>query len=454
MNLMRLCAFLAAIAISLTAYSQDLPYSTGFESGDGFAPGVYGPGVIDSTGNWSVEDGTAAIQSAAVYEDLQALEIGPSSAVDASRSGGTAQTIWVQGAYRGMTQDENPDISGLGPRSALLYFNTTQGIMVYDGLADPADWVEIGNTVDSDSWYLITIRLDFASRTWDLYVGDRLLNAGIGFMDPTLSTFSGFRCRASQNGSDYLDNFYVGLAPPPNIPVPTHTPTPTATDTPTNTPTGTNTPTPTNTPTATSTPIAPNYFACYDQSESISAYEQDVPHVLPVTVDQSGTVTDLYVYVDIEHDDVGDLELTLQSPAGTQVTLLERWGASGTFLDGRFDKDYPVAEGAGALNRFNNEQAEGQWTLTLVDRNVPNGGTLEQWCLELALPEETEVPTPTNTPTPGPGDTNEDGKIDGHDLFYFSLQWHQDATLENSSCNPNQDDMIDECDLVDLMKRW
>ena len=221
MNLMRLCAFVAGIAISLASYSQDLPYTTGFEPAEGYILGVYGPGPIDATANWNVEDGTAAIRHTVVYEDLQALEIGPLSAVDAPRSGGAAQTIWVQGAYRGMPQDEDPDISGLGPRSALLYFNTTQGVMVYDGLADPADWVEVGASVNSESWYLITIRLDFASRTWDLYLGDSLIAEGIGFMDPTLSTYNGFRYRASQNGSDYFDSFYVGLETPANIPVPT-----------------------------------------------------------------------------------------------------------------------------------------------------------------------------------------------------------------------------------------
>lgn len=66
-------------------------------------------------------------------------------------------------------------------------------------------------------------------------------------------------------------------------------------------------------------------------------------------------------------------------------------------------------------------------------------------------PTTTETPTPTATPVPG--DMNNDGRVDGNDLFFFSHHWQQSATTEHP-CNLIPDSLIDESDLIQLLREW
>jgi len=238
---------IAALLLTLftsIGWTQDpFLYEAGFEVSEGFTdPGPFVFGVNpDINADWTVLEGVAAIvdvtQMTSIAEG-RSLEVNPLSVVDTNRAGSGAESeVWLQGSYRTVPQDTAPDLEGLGldPSSALMYFDSTDGIMVYNGLTSA--WEPIGVQVDpvGDTWYLVTIRLDFSvPRTWDIYVDNVLEATGIGFKDPDLVTgYSGFRCRSGDQGSGYLDNFYVGQAPPINIATPTPTPTQTPTPTPT-----------------------------------------------------------------------------------------------------------------------------------------------------------------------------------------------------------------------------
>ena len=242
---------LSATLVCSLSLAQINTYTTGYEADETppFEEGTYEFGVnddIDGSGNWIVEAGSAAIQSGTVSTDLQALEIQANGVVNAPLAegdSGTATEIWLQGYYRTDPQDADPEVTELGNSSALMYFNSTQGIKVYNGAANPAAWEALDPpfAVDAGTWYLVTIRLDFSNQLWDIFINDELRKTGIGFKD-ALTSYSGFRCRSSEQGRGYLDDFYLSQSKPSNI-LDTPTPTPTVTETPTATVTPTATPT-------------------------------------------------------------------------------------------------------------------------------------------------------------------------------------------------------------------
>jgi hypothetical protein len=118
-----------------------------------------------------------------------------------------------------------------------MYFDSQNGVMVYNGFNSA--WEAIGYPVDptGNSWYLITIKLDFEGSlergTWDIYVDNILQATGIGFKDASLTGYNGFRCRSGDGGVGYLDDFYLSQTLPPNLAPPTPTPSPTPSPSPT-----------------------------------------------------------------------------------------------------------------------------------------------------------------------------------------------------------------------------
>jgi subtilisin-like proprotein convertase family protein len=125
-----------------------------------------------------------------------------------------------------------------------------------------------------------------------------------------------------------------------------------------------------------------------------------------ISVPDAGRVTGLKAGVRLDHPRPGDLEVTLAGPAGDEVILSLQNGRGGRHYGGGaagcggtlavFDDGAgtPV-EGAAApfLGAFRPEEplaklagteAEGDWTLRIVDDGEGAGGTLYCWQLELA----------------------------------------------------------------------
>lgn len=114
-----------------------------------------------------------------------------------------------------------------------------------------------------------------------------------------------------------------------------------------------------------------------------------------------GTVNDLSVFLQLTHQRVGDLRITLESPAGTPVVLLDRPGVPAT-VEGCTDDDFtlrfldsasldlephcpgtaPWAVGPARpmqpLSVFNDENRAGTWTLTIEDNLEIGWGDLVQ----------------------------------------------------------------------------
>lgn len=117
-------------------------------------------------------------------------------------------------------------------------------------------------------------------------------------------------------------------------------------------------------------------------------------------------VKDVNVRVNIAHTYVGDLELRLISPGGTVIPLvLNRGGSSPLgFVNTVFDDEAAASITTGTakftgswqpegslpaldtpLSRIDGQSAYGFWTLQVVDNRALNGGSLQNWSIDLLL---------------------------------------------------------------------
>jgi subtilisin-like proprotein convertase family protein len=106
------------------------------------------------------------------------------------------------------------------------------------------------------------------------------------------------------------------------------------------------------------------------------------------------SIADLNVFLDLTHTFPGDLDITLTSPTGTVVELTSDNGGTtdDLFATVTFDDEAVasivtitapggVFQPEGALSGFDGENANGTWTLNVVDDAGGDVGTLRSWCL-------------------------------------------------------------------------
>ena len=138
---------------------------------------------------------------------------------------------------------------------------------------------------------------------------------------------------------------------------------------------------------------------------------QDLPIVIPsdapnskastISVAEGLVITDVNVYVEITHSYVGELAVTLTSPSGQSITLMEGVCAYPDYsfyadINAKFDDEgsdlvcgssSPVVSGTlkpqiGSLDMFNSQSTEGDWTLSITDIYSGDGGSLDYFALE------------------------------------------------------------------------
>ncbi len=113
-----------------------------------------------------------------------------------------------------------------------------------------------------------------------------------------------------------------------------------------------------------------------------------------VVSDVFGTVVDVNVTLDVTHTFDADLVITLVSPAGARVVLLNRVGSGGdNFRGTAFDDEavLPISGGSApfrgdfrpneSLSAFDNEPSNGDWLLEIADIAGADIGTLNSWSL-------------------------------------------------------------------------
>jgi subtilisin-like proprotein convertase family protein len=98
------------------------------------------------------------------------------------------------------------------------------------------------------------------------------------------------------------------------------------------------------------------------------------------TMPTTGEISEVAVFLDITHTYLGDLDITLTSPAGTTVALHSRSGGSADDILGWYPADI---EPAGDLGLYVGEEMAGDWTLTIADNAGGDTGMLNNWCVHV-----------------------------------------------------------------------
>ena len=99
----------------------------------------------------------------------------------------------------------------------------------------------------------------------------------------------------------------------------------------------------------------------------------------------TGTIVDILAAVRIRHTFIGDLVVTLTSPAGTSVVLHNRSGGGIDDLVTLYDAPTLSAEDLGTLDGEMITAGAGTWTLSVSDRANGDVGVVEDWAVFLRL---------------------------------------------------------------------
>ncbi|MEZ4387949.1 MAG: S8 family serine peptidase [Candidatus Krumholzibacteriia bacterium] len=125
----------------------------------------------------------------------------------------------------------------------------------------------------------------------------------------------------------------------------------------------------------------------YAASPGVAIPDNDPAGVVSlITVDAAGPLSSLTVDIAITHPYVGDLSVTLFSPAGSIVVLHNRSGGSAGDLVGNWPGTLQV-DGPGALADLGGEEVAGVWALHVVDHAGSDTGMLQSWGLHLEIPD-------------------------------------------------------------------
>ncbi len=224
----------------------------------------------------------------------------------------------------------------------------------------------------------------------------------------------------------------------------------------------------------------------------------EVPRTLTVPVTSDAMmIASIRVHAVVTHPWVGDLVLTLRSPHGIEVTLLQRagmpsvgypgaWGCGGDNMDVWFDDgassaaesscpygQVPVL--AGALRPFapllplRGSSPVGMWTLIARDGVAGDAGTLTTACVELVLANDCNhngVADASDIASGASADNNGDGvpdecgcsadfdgnsAVDAADLASLLTRWGACATCDE---DVNHDGIVGGSDLAALLSQW
>ena len=127
--------------------------------------------------------------------------------------------------------------------------------------------------------------------------------------------------------------------------------------------------------------------------------DQTTPVTSSINTLLTGAIRDLDVALDIGHTWIGDLDITVESPAATSIVLLSSGSGNLDDIHTTFDDEgspfTPVLlpgssrvqpQGPGSLADFDGETIDGTWNLSITDATSGDDGILQSWCLDTQTP--------------------------------------------------------------------
>jgi len=95
-----------------------------------------------------------------------------------------------------------------------------------------------------------------------------------------------------------------------------------------------------------------------------------------IDIHEAGRVEDIYVGVDINHDSIRDLTVTLVSPSGHELTLHDNIELDESDLKTKYNRE--------VLESFIGQEAAGEWRLKIRNRDPELDGTLNSWVIGMS----------------------------------------------------------------------
>lgn len=153
-------------------------------------------------------------------------------------------------------------------------------------------------------------------------------------------------------------------------------------------------------PPGTNPPPAPYVYYILSALSQCSQSSPKPINDLQITIDtihisQPGNIKEVKVILNINHSNDGDIFVKLYSPMGSAI-LTQYNGVNGqNYTNTIFDDTAYMSITQGnppftgryrpqsPLSAFNNTQSEGNWLLSIYDKNSGNQGTLLNWCLQI-----------------------------------------------------------------------
>ena len=193
-----------------------VPYVAGFEPADGYVPGS-----LDGQNGW-IASGSASVVTTPVYRGQQAVLVAPSAGLSfATRdftnasSGVTFVDVFARPAAA-VTPEAGVFLETESAAVALTRVAGKGVLQVFDRAgAAGAGWrsVEGEPLLDAEgratTWLRVTIRADYAAKTWDLYLDGRLVAFDLGFLDNTATAFSTLNLSGHATLATHFDDVYV-----------------------------------------------------------------------------------------------------------------------------------------------------------------------------------------------------------------------------------------------------
>ncbi len=199
-----------------------LPYFTSFEAADGYTVG----GLAGQVG-WSTT-GVVSVAEAPAFRGTRALSVGGAVGGGEATHGFPSyagESVALVDFWARPAAASGPEAGSFvrtdASRVALAGSGGVGELYVFDGDGVGAGrWQATGSkvTLGSDlrpaTWLRVTVREDFATHRWDLYVNGSMIAAGLGFADGTANRLARITLAGGQGREGGFDDLYAGFEHP------------------------------------------------------------------------------------------------------------------------------------------------------------------------------------------------------------------------------------------------
>lgn len=202
-----------------------LPYTVDFETGESFTTGS-----LHSQHGWSVDLGSASVGTTEHFSGSQSVTLtasSPPAIISQSFDELMGEdVIFVDFYVKPVAGSDPQDTTVSVVESSEMKFINVDGdgeVYALDGDETGENggrWVPTGYRVALDmngaavNWLRVTVRQDFARRTWDLYLDGTMVLANLGFRESATSYFSFFSLRGAPDADGFFDYFYAAAENP------------------------------------------------------------------------------------------------------------------------------------------------------------------------------------------------------------------------------------------------